>query len=196
MLRKFQYLLNPRQVYNLNNGGPAPGYDSTTFTARGHLEMAAWVYFIYSFCLLCFFRLHFFRNLREYRILVCGGDGTVGWLLDAIGTGALVWGGILGFFFFRKVKLIERVCVFLDKEGLPVRPPVAVLPLGTGNDLARCLRWGGGKTIDWAPSISFNTADLADLVFFGVKCDWHHGRKAAGKFSLWVLAATDELKGN
>lgn len=61
------------------------------------------------------------------RVLVCGGDGTMGWILSSIDK---VWTRILG----------ENVAVMntVYKQHLPI----AMMPLGTGNDLSRMFKWG------------------------------------------------------
>ncbi|XP_038261124.1 diacylglycerol kinase zeta isoform X11 [Dermochelys coriacea] len=86
IIQSFIWFLNPRQVFDLSQGGP-----------KEALEM--------------------YRKVHNLRILACGGDGTVGWILS-----------------------------ILDQLRLNPPPPVAILPLGTGNDLARTLNWGGGYT--------------------------------------------------
>ncbi|XP_076437790.1 diacylglycerol kinase theta-like [Babylonia areolata] len=89
LITSFRKLLNPHQVFNLDNGGPLPG-------------------------------LYVFRNIPYYKILVCGGDGSVGWVLSCLDN--------------------------VGQDALCQSPPMAIVPLGTGNDLARVLRWGPGYT--------------------------------------------------
>lgn len=88
VLRKFHYLLNPRQVYNLDRGGPAPGYGDA---AADPLPPPAGPCSPphHTLSLLAFSRLSFFRDTPDFRILACGGDGTVGWILDCIGEGGV-----------------------------------------------------------------------------------------------------------
>ena len=54
-----------------------------------------------------------FQGVSNIRILACGGDGTAGWIFSV-----------------------------LDKLDIRPVPPLAILPLGTGNDLARVFGWG------------------------------------------------------
>jgi diacylglycerol kinase (ATP) len=88
LLKKFMWLLNPRQIFDLSQLGN-PKY-----------------------------ALELYRHTPNLRLLVGGGDGTVGWVLSVI-----------------------------DQINFKSTPPaVAVLPLGTGNDLSRVLNWGSAYT--------------------------------------------------
>ncbi|KAJ4709397.1 diacylglycerol kinase [Melia azedarach] len=64
---------------------------------------------------------------QKLRIVVAGGDGTVGWVLGSLGE--------------------------LNKQGREPVPPVAIIPLGTGNDLARSFGWGGSFPFAWKSAI-------------------------------------------
>ncbi|GLV43765.1 uncharacterized protein CBL_06911 [Carabus blaptoides fortunei] len=89
LISSFRKLLNPYQVFDLDNGGPLPG-------------------------------LYVFRDIKNYKILVCGGDGTIGWVLQCLDN--------------------------VGQDSQCSSPACAIVPLGTGNDLARVLRWGPGYT--------------------------------------------------
>lgn len=73
---------------------------------------------------LCY-RLYVFRHIKDYKILVCGGDGTIGWVLQCLDN--------------------------VGQDSECSSPACAIVPLGTGNDLARVLCWGSGYTGDEDP---------------------------------------------
>jgi len=65
----------------------------------------------------------------------------------------------------------------VDMEWIP--PPVAVMPLGTGNDLARCLGWGGGYA-EWRHEGPSRV--LAEV-----------SQAAVGLLDRWKLTFTEEM---
>ncbi len=82
--RQLLRFVNPRQVFLLDN-------DDTITQA-----------------------FNIYKSLTNVRVCICGGDGTVGWILT---------------------RLVET---FPPLQN----PPASICPLGTGNDLSRILGWG------------------------------------------------------
>ncbi|XP_039946948.1 diacylglycerol kinase theta [Hirundo rustica] len=81
---------------------------------------------------------HTFSKVPSFRVLVCGGDGTVGWVLGAL-------------------EEIRHKLVCSE-------PSVAILPLGTGNDLGRVLRWGAGYSGEDPYSILVSVDEADDVL--------------------------------
>jgi len=100
LIAQLRGLLNPIQVWDLATGGPEEILES------------------------------FINGFSRLRILVCGGDGTVSWIVSTI-----------------------------DSMNLQRKPPIAILPLGTGNDLARIHGWGGGYNNEPLTAILEQVAD-------------------------------------
>lgn len=80
---------------------------------------------IYTIYLRLHYSLYVFRHIKDYKILVCGGDGTIGWVLQCLDN--------------------------VGQDSECSSPACAIVPLGTGNDLARVLCWGSGYTGDEDP---------------------------------------------
>ncbi|PFX19218.1 Diacylglycerol kinase theta [Stylophora pistillata] len=92
-------------------------------------------------------RFYAFRSIPDFRVLICGGDGTVGWMLSCLEDVAQ-----------------ELKCKL---------PASAVLPLGTGNDLSRILHWGSGYSGGESPVSLLMAIDQAHEVFLD---RWLHNK--------------------
>lgn len=69
------------------------------------------------------------------RILVAGGDGTIGWILNEI-----------------------------VKKNIKPIPEVCILPIGTGNDLSRVLNWGAVPPTNLNATELCETVDILSQV--------------------------------
>jgi diacylglycerol kinase (ATP) len=97
--------------------------------------------------------LEMHKEKKDLKIIACGGDGTAGWVLSAMDE--------------------------IDFGGDP--PAIAMIPLGTGNDLARSFGWGGGYIVDEEPM-----KDFLDKVING----------SVIKMDRWSIATTRRSESN
>lgn len=77
---------------------------------------------------------------QKLRILAAGGDGTVAWIMKAV-----------------------------RDLNLQPPPPIAILPLGTGNDLSRSLNWGPAFMDNWVDNDKHTYATMKKIADAPIK---------------------------
>ncbi|XP_047108669.1 diacylglycerol kinase epsilon isoform X1 [Schistocerca piceifrons] len=107
VLALFRHLLNPAQVIDLTEHSPEAALEWCCFLNEKGIST---------------------------RLLVAGGDGTIGWVLNAV-----------------------------EKKNLICAPALAIVPLGTGNDLSRVLGWGKEQPSPLDPSAVLDEVQKAEI---------------------------------
>ena len=80
------------------------------------------------------------------RLLACGGDGTCGWILSSLDK---VWASICS----------DGEAKYNDHL------PLAIMPLGTGNDLSRQYNWGGAFKLCMKDKSMIKSVEKAKLTY-------------------------------
>ncbi|KAG4065720.1 hypothetical protein HA402_012398 [Bradysia odoriphaga] len=107
VMATFRSVLNPIQIFELSTSGPEDA-------------------------------LRLISKIRSVpcQILVAGGDGTVGWILNEV-----------------------------VRKNIKPLPEVSIMPIGTGNDLSRVLNWGGVPPHELNPMELCEKIQSAEMVY-------------------------------
>jgi len=150
LMHEFKALLNPVQVFDL-----AKGLCKDFCSFRGGLSKCLLVLGLLGGAIP---GLSLFRRVPRTRIVVCGGDGTIAWVLASLDelnqqdrlfsypatpqsgtqrTSNPSNGGLRR----RRNQRAQRVESHKNStsQQTTFSPPVAIIPLGTGNDIARAM---------------------------------------------------------
>ncbi|OHT14210.1 hypothetical protein TRFO_15505 [Tritrichomonas foetus] len=93
----------------------------------------------------------------KLRVIACGGDGTVSWIMSILKE---IYGSNSGY-----------------------RPPLGVIPLGTGNDMSQSLKWGEGL-------------NLIKLNYIFDKITAIAVSPVIAEIDTWTLTVTDKVTNN
>ena len=124
---RFKIILKDGKVYNLLDGGPRKALEDHCINSKVSKDEG---------------------GKSDFRMIVCGGDGSIGWVLSVMDMMKIPIGKRRFYSTYttnNKTRLFCRYSndTFPFQNILERRPAIGIIPLGTGNDLSRVLKWGG-----------------------------------------------------